>query len=224
MAFEVDDVEQADTPHQGVSGAVIQALVAYIRDASGDSGLAQALALASENRSFLSLGDDSTWTPVDEAAALFAAGALVTGDDAIALHVGEELLWGGVGADLAARIQSLDSPEVAFRHVGAEGAAMERHILEDFDENPAEPEHRDRAEHRIAHDAHDAFGAAGELFGDQHACDARGGGMGAGAAGNGAEVGPEGFPGRLVMGIRWVAASRGGPARGGREREWPRTT
>ena len=119
MAFEVDDVEQADTPHQGVSGAVIQALVAYIRDASGDSGLAQALALASENRSFLSLGDDSTWTPVDEAAALFAAGALVTGDDAIALHVGEELLWGGVGADLAARIQSLDSPEVAFRHVGA---------------------------------------------------------------------------------------------------------
>ncbi|MEI7858418.1 MAG: EAL domain-containing protein [Acidimicrobiales bacterium] len=119
MAFEVDDVEQADMPQQGVSGAVIQALVAYIRGASGDSGLAQALALASENRSFLSLGDDSTWTPVDEAAALFAAGALVTGDDAIALHVGEELLWGGVGADLATRIQSLDSPEVAFRHVGA---------------------------------------------------------------------------------------------------------
>jgi hypothetical protein len=128
MAFEVDDVEHAGRTLPGVSGAVIHALVALIRSNSGDAGVAQALALASEERSFAALGDTRRWTPLEDAVALFAAGALVTGDNAIALHVGGDLLWAVDSSDLAARIRSLDSPETAMQHVGTliegfEGAA-----------------------------------------------------------------------------------------------------
>jgi diguanylate cyclase (GGDEF)-like protein len=119
MAFEVDDAEHGRPSLPGVSGTVVHTLVALIRSESGDAGLAQALALAAEERSFPVLGDTKSWTPVEDAVALFAAGGLVTGDGAIALHVGEDLLWAADMADLAMRIRSLDSPEVAFRHVGA---------------------------------------------------------------------------------------------------------
>jgi len=119
MAFEVDDVEHAGVTFPGVSGAVVHALVALIRAESGDAGVAQALALAGDERSFAALGDTRRWTSLERAVALFAAGALVTGDGAIALHVGGDLLWAGDGTDLAVRIRSLDSPETAFRHAGA---------------------------------------------------------------------------------------------------------
>ena len=102
----------------GVSGAVVHALVARVRHECGDPGVAQTLALASEERSFPALGATTTWTPLADAAALFAAGALVTGDGAIGLHVGEELLWAG-DDPAAARLAALGSPEVAARHVGA---------------------------------------------------------------------------------------------------------
>jgi len=111
----------------GVSGAVVHALVARVRHEAGDPGVAQALALASEDRPFPALGDRSTWTGPADAAALFAAGALVTGDGAIGLHVGEELLWSGEDPP-AGRLARLGDPEVASRHIGAlieqyEGAA-----------------------------------------------------------------------------------------------------
>jgi diguanylate cyclase (GGDEF)-like protein len=119
MRFEVDDVEHAGASRPGVSGAVVQALVQFVRDEAGDAGLAQALALAAEQRSFAVLGDTHRWTPLDDAVALFAAAGLVTGDTAVALHVGEELLWTGPGRELADRIRSLDSVGDAYRHVGA---------------------------------------------------------------------------------------------------------
>ncbi len=119
MAFEVDDVEHAGASLPGVSGSVVQTLVAIVRAETGDAGLAQALALAAEERSFPDLGDTDRLAPLDEAVALFAAAGLVTGDGAIALHVGQELLWTGDGAELADRIRSLDTIEDAFRHVGA---------------------------------------------------------------------------------------------------------
>ena len=52
MAFEVDDVEHAGSPVPGVSGAVVQTLVALVRAESGDAGVAQTLALAAEHRPF----------------------------------------------------------------------------------------------------------------------------------------------------------------------------
>ncbi|MGD0880709.1 MAG: EAL domain-containing protein [Acidimicrobiales bacterium] len=119
MAFEVDDVEHARASMPGVSGSVVHALVAHISSVAGDTGLAQALALAAEERPFPVLGDTHNWTAVEDAVALFTAGGLVTGDGAIALHVGQDLLWAPDTAGLAFRIRSLEFAEVAFRHVGA---------------------------------------------------------------------------------------------------------
>ena len=72
------------------------------------------------------LGDADTWTPLADAAALFAAGALVTGDGAIALHVGEELLWVGRRPAVPRTSPALGSPEVAVRHIGAMDRTVRR--------------------------------------------------------------------------------------------------
>ena len=119
MKVAVDGEDRPDSPRPGVSGAVIHALISFIRAEAGEAGLAQALALAAEERSFPVLGDDQSWTSLDDAAALFAAGALVTGDSSIALHVGEDLLWSGNRGELATRLAALGSPEAAVRHIGA---------------------------------------------------------------------------------------------------------
>ncbi len=118
MTVGVDDDGHREPARSGVSGTVVHALLARVRHEAGDPGVAQALALAADERSFPTLGATTTWTPLADAAALFAAGALVTGDGAIGLHVGEELLWAG-DDPAAARLATLGSPEVAVRHIGA---------------------------------------------------------------------------------------------------------
>ena len=119
MRVAVDSEEHSGSPRPGVSGAVIHALVSLIRTGSGEAGVAQALALAAEERSFPMLSDAHSWMPVTDAAALFTAGALVTGDGAIALHVGEDLIWMSDGGKLATRLAALGTLEVALHHVGA---------------------------------------------------------------------------------------------------------
>jgi diguanylate cyclase (GGDEF)-like protein len=119
MRVAVDGEDRPGSPRSGVSGAVVHALISFIRAEAGEAGVAQALALAAEERSFPKLGDDDSWTSLDDAAALFGAGALVTGDSSIALHVGEDLLWAGNRGELATRLAALGSPEVAVRHIGA---------------------------------------------------------------------------------------------------------
>ena len=119
MKVAVDGEERPGSPRAGVSGTVVHALVSLIRSESGEAGVAQALALAAEERPFPVLGDAHSWTPLADATALFTAGALVTGDGAIALHTGHELLWIGGNGDLADRLVALGSPEAAVRHIGA---------------------------------------------------------------------------------------------------------
>ncbi len=119
MTVEAGHVERAGAARHGVSGAVIQVLLSHVRSEAGESGVAQALALAGEHRSFPTLGDVSTWTPAPAALALFNAAVLVTGDSAVALHVGEEVLWTRDATDFVGRVLSLGSPEVVLHHVGA---------------------------------------------------------------------------------------------------------
>ncbi len=119
MRVAVDGEERPGSPRAGVSGSVVHALVSLIRSESGEAGVAQTLALAAEDRSFPVLGDADSWTPLADATALFTAGALVTGDGAIALHTGHELLWIGEDGALADRLAALGSPEAAVRHIGA---------------------------------------------------------------------------------------------------------
>jgi diguanylate cyclase (GGDEF)-like protein len=119
MRVAVDGEERPGSPRPGVSGTVIHALVSLIWTEAGEAGVAQALALAAEERSFPILGDADSWTSLADASALFTAGALVTGDGTIALHVGEDLVWTGDEGTLATRLAALGTPEVAVRHVGA---------------------------------------------------------------------------------------------------------
>ena len=118
MTVGVDDDGPREPTRSGVSGTVVHALLARVRHEAGDPGVAQALALAADERSFPTLSATTTWTSLADAVALFAAAALVTGDGAIGLHVGEELLWAG-DDPAAARLAALGSPEVAVRHIGA---------------------------------------------------------------------------------------------------------
>ncbi len=119
MTVAVDGDERSGSPRPGVSGSVVQALVSLIRFEAGETGVAQALALAAEERTFPVLADAASWTPLADATALFAAGALVTGDEAIALHVGQEILWTGGAVEVTTRLAELGEPEAAFRHIGA---------------------------------------------------------------------------------------------------------
>ena len=119
MRVTVDSEERSGSPRPGVSGTVIHTLVSLIRTEAGEAGVAQALALAGEERSFHTLGDADRWMPVTDAAALFTAGALVTGDSAIALHVGQDLVWTNDGGKMATRLAALGTLEVAVHHIGA---------------------------------------------------------------------------------------------------------
>jgi hypothetical protein len=55
---------------------------------------------------------------------------------------------------------------------GVEGAAAERDVLQDLDEDPAQAHHRHRAEHRVAGDAERHLDRAGDLLGHQDALEA----------------------------------------------------
>jgi diguanylate cyclase (GGDEF)-like protein len=119
MRVAVDSEERSGSPRPGVSGEVIHALVSLIRTEAGEAGVAQTLALAAEERSFPVLEDAYKWMAVTDAAALFTAGALVTGDGAIALHVGKDLIWSVDGGKMATRLAALGTLEVAVHHIGA---------------------------------------------------------------------------------------------------------
>jgi diguanylate cyclase (GGDEF)-like protein len=100
-----------------VSGAVIITVIDMVRAQRGDAGVAQALALAGESRTFSALGDAEAWSSQAETVALFNAAALVTGDGAVGLHVGESLLFVPDATGFTDRLHALGSPEVALKHV-----------------------------------------------------------------------------------------------------------
>jgi diguanylate cyclase (GGDEF)-like protein len=100
-----------------LSGVVVHVLIGLAHAHEGEGGVARALALAGEGRSFTTLGDVGVWSSVEEIVALFNAVALVTGDGAIGLHVGGQLLTTPDGSDFVDRLRALGSPEVAFKHI-----------------------------------------------------------------------------------------------------------
>ena len=77
----------------------------------------QALALAGERRTFTDLADAGRWSSLAEAAALFDAAALVTGDGAVALHTGEALL-DLPGGGPAAAVRTAGTVASALQQVG----------------------------------------------------------------------------------------------------------
>jgi diguanylate cyclase (GGDEF)-like protein len=101
----------------GVSGAVVHVLIDLVRRRAGEIGVAQALALADDHRSFSALDDFSAWSTFEEGVRLFNAAALVTGDEAVGFHVGEHLLSTADGSDFVDRLRAAGSPERVFAEV-----------------------------------------------------------------------------------------------------------
>ena len=119
MTVEIEQPSGRAGSRRDVSGAVVNVLLGLVHAIRGDVGVAQTLALAGERRPFTELGDLSAWSSVDETAALFNAAALVTGDGAVGLHVGEQLLAPPDGGGFVDRIVALGSVEVVMKHVAA---------------------------------------------------------------------------------------------------------
>jgi diguanylate cyclase (GGDEF)-like protein len=118
MTVEVERRTE-DTGQSGqVSGTVVHSLLALVQARDGESGVAQALALAGESRPFSALDDSSSWSSLDQSVALFNAAALVTGDAAVARHLGEDLLFLPDPSGFVGRLQALGSPGVAIKHIG----------------------------------------------------------------------------------------------------------
>jgi diguanylate cyclase (GGDEF)-like protein len=127
MTIEAGERENGHIPgHGDVAGSVVTALVALTRDRSGEGGVAQVLALADERRAFARLADPHRWSSLDQAAALFNAASLVTGDPAVALHVGGRLIDAADDPPLIDWLVALGRPAAVFREVSA--------LLSRFDE------------------------------------------------------------------------------------------
>jgi diguanylate cyclase (GGDEF)-like protein len=118
MTVEADQTT-GDAGRRDVSGTVITVLLSMVHGQNGDVGTAQALALAGERRSFSALRDAGAWSSLSEAVALFNAAALVTGDGAVGLHVGERLLTWPEEAPFVGQLVALGSPEAALTRVAA---------------------------------------------------------------------------------------------------------
>jgi len=93
-----------------VPGAVTGVLVRYVRTLAGDAGVRRMLALSGEFRSGAMLESPDTFSSHEQMVTLLHAGAQVTGDGDIGLHVGEEMLRQYQGTDVEERFRSLGSP------------------------------------------------------------------------------------------------------------------
>jgi len=118
MSIDVADVRQEAGSGRDVSGSAVHVVIGMVRAHSGDVGVAQALALAGERRSFTELADPTRWSSLTETVALLNAAALVTGDGAIGLHVGEVLLFTPEGTAFGHRLRELGSIPRVLQHIG----------------------------------------------------------------------------------------------------------
>ncbi|MGD0313501.1 MAG: EAL domain-containing protein [Acidimicrobiales bacterium] len=116
MSIDVPEAKSETGNGRTVSGPVVHVLLAMVRAHGGESGVAQTLALAGEERPFSELGDTTRWSTLAQAVALLDAAALATGDSAIGLHVGEALLFMPEDQDQADRLRALGSTGEALRH------------------------------------------------------------------------------------------------------------
>ncbi len=117
MSVDVAEVRHGTGTGRDVSGSTVHVLIGMVQAHRGEVGVAQVLALAGELRPFAELGDLSRWSSLTESVALFNAAALVTGDGAVGLHVGEVLLFTPDAAAFADRLRALGSTRAVMQHV-----------------------------------------------------------------------------------------------------------
>lgn len=105
-----------------ISNSTIGALMAFLRRVHGDDTVHRVLAEADVHRPLAELTDPTFWSTSDEVEALFLAARMVTGDEEVSRHAGEELLTNYASSEVVTLIASLDSLGDAFRLI-AEAAS-----------------------------------------------------------------------------------------------------
>ncbi len=117
MSIDVADVRHGAGSGRDVSGSAVHVLMGMVRSHSGEAGVAQALALAGEHRTFAQLADADRWSSLTQTVALLNAAALVTGDGTIGLHVGEVLLFTPDARSFTDRLRALGSTSEVLKHI-----------------------------------------------------------------------------------------------------------
>src|SRR3954466_8619325 len=120
MAEERNRAEQAPDHHFACTLSSV--LVRRIRRILGEDGLHELLERAGSKRTIAYLDDVTNWISYDEAMALFAAGAQLTGDQQIARHVGEETVAQHAGTPVATLMRSLGSPNAIYSAMAQAGS------------------------------------------------------------------------------------------------------
>ena len=92
-------------------------IVRRVRAIAGENALPALLEIAGSERTLPFLEDNSNWISLSESVALFEAAAQVTGDPAIARHVGEDAVRQYAGTQVATVLRSLGSPEELLRQI-----------------------------------------------------------------------------------------------------------
>ena len=91
-------------------------LVRHVRATLGDEAVASPSPAGVEYTATY-LDDVANWIWYDEAIALFEAGAVLTNDDRIGLHVGEETVRQHAGTPVATLLRSLGSPQAVYEQL-----------------------------------------------------------------------------------------------------------
>lgn len=74
------------------SGVTVRLIIEFVRNATGDDGVARLLALAGETRPLEVLENVRSWSTYEQRIALFEAAALLTGDPLVARKIGASVL------------------------------------------------------------------------------------------------------------------------------------
>jgi diguanylate cyclase (GGDEF)-like protein len=92
-------------------------LLRLVRERRGETGVAALLGEAATTHDAAYLENLENWISLDEACALLAAGARITGEDTFARQVGAEMLRQHAGTQVATMMRSLGSPEAIYEAV-----------------------------------------------------------------------------------------------------------
>jgi diguanylate cyclase (GGDEF)-like protein len=144
MAEDQNRAEEAPDHHFACTLSSV--LVRRIRRTLGEEGLNQLLERAGSKRTIAYLDDLTNWISYDEAMALFAAGAELTGDQQIARHVGEETVAQHAGTPVATLMRSLGSPDAIYSAMAQAGSKFTTaSILEAVEVSPGRAVIREHA-------------------------------------------------------------------------------
>src|SRR4051812_19507516 len=92
-------------------------LVQHVRSTLGDDAVGELLERSGVPYDAAFLADVGNWIWYEETLALFGTAAEMTGDDRVALHVGERMVRQHAGTPVATLFRSLGSPQAVFEQL-----------------------------------------------------------------------------------------------------------